>query len=136
MPVLDTTVLVDLMRPRAADYHRRALAFVDAARGDGKVICTTRINVAELFVGVELADDRAEELDRVRLVLDEMTILELDQRAAQRFGYVSARLQREGRPIGDLDVLIASIALANGQSLATRNVRHFSDIPGLQRETY
>ena len=136
MPVLDTTVLVDLMRPRASEAHRRAIAFVDSARSNGKVISTTRINVAELLVGVELADDRLEELQRVQDVLEEMTILDLDQRATQRFGYITARLQRLGRPAGDLDVLIASVALANGQSLVTRNTRHFTEIPGLQLESY
>jgi tRNA(fMet)-specific endonuclease VapC len=136
MPVLDTTVLVDLMRPRAAEAHRRALAFVNSARGDGKAISTTRINVAELLVGVELADDRLDELQRVQDVLEEIAILDLDQRAAQRFGYITARLQRLGRPVSDLDVLIASIALANGQSLVTRNARHFAEIPGLQLESY
>jgi tRNA(fMet)-specific endonuclease VapC len=136
MPVLDTTVLVDLMRPRASEAHRRAIVFVDSARSNGKVISTTRINVAELLVGVELADDRLEELQRVQDVLEELTILDLDQRAAQRFGYITARLQRLGRPAGDLDVLIASVALANGQSLVTRNTRHFTEIPGLQLESY
>ena len=136
MPVLDTTVLVDLMRPASADAHRRAIAYADAARATGMALCTTRLNVAELFVGVELADDRLNELQRVENVLEKIIILEFDQRAAQRFGYITARLQKRGRPAGDMDVLIAAVAIANGQSLVTRNTRHFAEMPGLRVETY
>jgi predicted nucleic acid-binding protein len=35
-----------------------------------------------------------------------------------------------------MDVLIAAVAMANGQELITRNPRHFADIPGLVVATY
>jgi tRNA(fMet)-specific endonuclease VapC len=37
-------------------------------------------------------------------------------------------------PIGESDLLIASIALANKQALITKNKKHFERIPGLQVE--
>ena len=37
-------------------------------------------------------------------------------------------------PIGESDILIASIALANKQTVITRNKRHFERVPGLQVE--
>lgn len=46
------------------------------------------------------------------------------------------RGMRELRKIGRADLLIGSIALANGAVLVTRNVRDFRLIPGLQIENW
>ncbi len=46
------------------------------------------------------------------------------------------RGMRELRKIGRADLLIGSIALANGTVLVTRNVRDFRLIPGLQIENW
>lgn len=51
--------------------------------------------------------------------------------AAGEFGRIKAELERTGRRIDDLDVVIASIALDLGASVATFNARHFCRIDGL-----
>jgi predicted nucleic acid-binding protein len=38
--------------------------------------------------------------------------------------------------IGDMDPLIASVALAQGELLITRNIAHFQRVPDLQAEGY
>ena len=42
-----------------------------------------------------------------------------------------ADLKRRGQFIGEIDVLIASIALSEGLTVATHNTAHFSRIPNL-----
>jgi len=42
-----------------------------------------------------------------------------------------ADLKRRGQPIGDIDVLIAAIALSEGLAVATHNTIHFNRVPGL-----
>ena len=37
--------------------------------------------------------------------------------------------ERRGRPIDVRDTLIAGIAISRGAAIATRNVRHFADLP-------
>jgi predicted nucleic acid-binding protein len=69
-------------------------------------------------------------------VLRGPAVLELDEDAARRFGAITARPYRLGRPAGDLDVLVAAVALAHGQSLVTRNPKHFADLPGLTVHAY
>jgi tRNA(fMet)-specific endonuclease VapC len=54
-----------------------------------------------------------------------------DDAAAEQYGNVRSLLKREGRLIGANDLLIASIALATGSTLVTRNVDEFSRVPGL-----
>ena len=136
MPLLDTSVLVDLLRRPRADLHKRAAQRISELRRSGLALSTSRLNVAELFVGVELSSNRAEELWRVEAVLKEVRVLELDDLAARRFGTISAYLRRQGRPCGDMDALIAAVTLVNGQTIVTRNPKHFSDIPGLTVESY
>lgn len=46
------------------------------------------------------------------------------------------RLESRGLTIGIEDVLIAATALVHGLRVATRNLRHFARIPGLQAESW
>jgi predicted nucleic acid-binding protein len=68
---------------------------------------------------------------RVERILGALVILEFTADAAWRYAVIKATLQRLGRPAGDCDVLVAAIALANGELLLTRNPRHFASMPGL-----
>ncbi|HEX7551608.1 MAG TPA: type II toxin-antitoxin system VapC family toxin [Candidatus Methylomirabilis sp.] len=47
------------------------------------------------------------------------------------FARITALLQQQGKPAGDMDVLIAATALVAGESLVTANPTHFRNIPGL-----
>jgi len=59
-------------------------------------------------------------------------VLEFDEPASAEF----RRLQQERLRIGTKDLLIASIALAQGAMLLTRNRRHFGKVPGLQLDDW
>ena len=63
-------------------------------------------------------------------------MLPFDEAAARRYGEVRAELERRGTPLGDGDLRIGSIALAQGLTLVTGNVRHFWRIPGLMVENW
>jgi predicted nucleic acid-binding protein len=62
--------------------------------------------------------------------------LDFTAEAVRRFAAIEALMFKIGRPVGDLDALIAAVALAHGQLLVTRNARHFKDIPGLAVQSY
>ena len=130
MACLDTNVLIDLGNPRRPG-HRRAAELVAVAISRGEAVCTTRFNIAELLVGLERTADRASEERRFHRAITKLSILEFDEISAEHFGRVQARLLNIGRPVGDLDVLIASVCLANGQKIVTRNAKHFADVQGL-----
>ncbi len=52
------------------------------------------------------------------------------------YGPIRANLERAGKLIGGNDLLIASIALANGLTLVSHNVSEFSRVPGLVVEDW
>ena len=58
------------------------------------------------------------------------------ERAAAEFSVRKAALERAGTPVCDMDVIIASIALAAGAAVATRNARDFQRIVGLTVEDW
>jgi tRNA(fMet)-specific endonuclease VapC len=136
MACLDTTVLIDLAGGGGRMRCSRAAAKLRDLVRRGESICTTRLSVAELYVGVYRADDPVREEEAVRALLAGMQLLEFGDPEARLFGEVTARLQKLGRPAGDMDVMIAVTALAAGQSLITDNETHFVEIPDLTVETY
>jgi predicted CopG family antitoxin len=52
------------------------------------------------------------------------------------FGEMVGRLQRAGQAIGDMDALIASVALEQDELLFTRNTAHFERVSGLWVQSY
>jgi predicted nucleic acid-binding protein len=58
-------------------------------------------------------------------------VLPLDTLAAAYAGLVYTDLKSQGVTVGNQDILIAGVCLANGLPLFTRNTSHFASIKGL-----
>jgi tRNA(fMet)-specific endonuclease VapC len=99
-------------------------------------VSISAITIAELEYGVH----RSKHIDQNRIALLEFlvpfTILDFDQSAAAVYGSVRASLQREGTPIGPMDLLLAAQALSQQTILVTNNVREFRRVAGLQIENW
>jgi toxin FitB len=54
-------------------------------------------------------------------------VLPFDEAAAHHYAPILAARRKKGAPMSAFDAQIAAIALANGASLATRNVMDFED---------
>ena len=131
MTCLDTDFIVDLLR-RSPDAEKK----LENLNSDGDKLNTTPLNASELYKGAYSASRPLEEAKKVRRLLETLDILDFSVAASETFGKLSAELTRNGRYIGDFDLLIASIALTHGEPLLARNTKHFSKIPGLALETY
>jgi predicted nucleic acid-binding protein len=136
MACLDTTVLLDLAGRAGRRTRERARRKVATLQAAGEALVTTRLNVAELWVGVYRSQDPDAEIAKVEGILRPLPILEFDARSAEAFGRVVGGLRNQGTDIGDMDALIASTCLVAGHSVLTRNTRHFVRVPGLVVETY
>lgn len=132
MECLDTTVLIDLLRgSEQAKKLRKTLV--------SKHLFTTELNVYEVVSGIfaKKKGNKQQDLEKAEELFHRVTILPLTHRAALRAGEINGNLLLKGEIIEDIDILTASIALANGvMTIVTRNAKHFQRIPGLVVKTY
>jgi tRNA(fMet)-specific endonuclease VapC len=75
-------------------------------------------------------------LAQVRRFLDVVRVAPFERDAAEAYGRIRLELRRLGRASGEVDTLIAAVAIANEATLVTHNARHFEHIPGLILEDW
>jgi tRNA(fMet)-specific endonuclease VapC len=128
--LLDTNICIPLINQADVPLKERLLA----ESPSDVVLCS--VVEAELYFGANNSARLAENLDRVERFCRAFTSLPVNSGAARHYGAVRARLRREGRVIGANDMLIASVCLAAGVTLVTRNVGEFRRVPGLAVEAW
>jgi tRNA(fMet)-specific endonuclease VapC len=62
--------------------------------------------------------------------------LPFGEQAEQAFGRIKAGLEKQGLPLDDADLMIASTALVHDAILITNNTSHMSRVPGLRLEAW
>ncbi len=98
-------------------------------------LCMSAITAGELRYGLARRPDAVRLQAAVTELLRRIDVLPWDFPAAERSGILRADLERTGRPVGSLGLLIAAHALAVGAVLVT-NDRAFSQIAQLQIEDW
>ena len=68
----------------------------------------------------------------VEAYLARLAILDWTDAVTFHYARIRAALERAGQPIGNLDLMIASHAVAEEATVVTNNVRHFASVPGLK----
>ncbi len=86
---------------------------------------------AELMTGAYKSAAPAQNLQTTLNFLSPIASLPFDDRAADQYGEIRAKLERQGQKIGPTDVMIAAIARVHGLAVVTRNVREFERVPGI-----
>ncbi len=97
---------------------------------------TTPINAYELFAGAWRSMRSEANLKEAASLLRDLPILVFDVDAALQIARIHAALSKRGELIGVEDEFIAGIAVRYGEPLVTRNLNHFSRIPGLDVEAW
>jgi predicted nucleic acid-binding protein len=126
--LLDTNVLSELLKRRPEPAVVRALNLIPV-----EDLFTSSICVMELRRGSRRHPKGEQLWERIgRELLCRVQILGFGEQEAVLAGDIGADLALTGAPIGTEDALIAATALANGLTVATRNVAHFSRIATLR----
>jgi predicted nucleic acid-binding protein len=99
------------------------------------VLRTTVVNEYELLKGAAASVRKKENLSLVRGLLASLEVLPLDddscEIAARLYGDIRAEGKNATAAVNEFDLLVAAIALRNGEVLVTRDER-FKAISGLQ----
>lgn len=125
--VLDTDVVIDVLRGRAGVVRRLAAVSPDD-------IGVTTMSVAELRYGALGSSDAERNIAEVERFLAQVRVLPFGRRSAVM--HARLRWKLRGSSIGPDDLVIAATALAYGATLVSGNVREFSRIAELAVERW
>ncbi|MFK0166535.1 type II toxin-antitoxin system VapC family toxin [Rhizobium sp. NPDC090279] len=128
--LLDTNAVIALIGRKS---DRLAARIFESEQGS---IALSAIVVHELYYGAHKSARIEHNLETLRLLLADFSILDFDRNDAFVAGEVRAALAAKGMPIGPYDVLIAGQAKARGLILVTNNVGEFNRVAGLRIEDW
>jgi tRNA(fMet)-specific endonuclease VapC len=129
MYILDTNTLI---------YFFKGIGNVSTSLIDKppKSISIPVIALFELEVGISKSTFPEKRRRQLESLVSVVSILSFGHVEAKYAAAIRADLEKQGRPIGPYDVLIAGTALANKGILVTHNTKEFARIDGLQIEDW
>jgi tRNA(fMet)-specific endonuclease VapC len=127
--LFDTNAIIHLMRLHEPLVQR-------ARRTSPDAIAISSITLAELWFGAAKSARPQRTRAEQDAALAPFRVLDFDAATADHYASVRAHLAAKGCPIGDRDLMIASIALANRMTIVTSNTSEFARVPGLKVEDW
>ncbi len=128
--ILDTNICIYLIKQRPEKVKQR---FTSQKPGD---IFISSITAAELYFGAEKSSRREENIVALQEFFQPLIILNFEAEDAVSYGLIRSRLEKAGKPVGAMDMLIAAQALNREYVLVTNNEKEFRRIEGLIVENW
>lgn len=129
--LLDTGIAQDFINRRNGVVER-----VDAERHRGHRIGICTPVLGELWSGVEGSASRERNLQRLRFALTRLIVWPYTNESAAQFGRVFTELRRIGRPMQQIDIMVAAIAFALGDCKVVSADSDLAAVPGLTVENW
>lgn len=123
--LVDTDRVAEWLKGRAD-----AVQLLSRLSEDGLAI--SLITYGEIYDGIYYGDHPQAHERVFRRFLRSVEVVPLNRSIMRRFARLRGTLRRQGRLIGDPDLLIAATALNYDLTLVTRNLSHFERDPDLK----
>lgn len=94
------------------------------------------IVVSELYKGVYCSQQVTKNLETLTQFIELLPVVQFDLDAAIEFGKIQSELRIIGKPTGEFDALIASVARSRGDILVTNNIKDFENISNLKLDNW
>ena len=128
--MLDTNTCIYIIKRKPPDVIRRF------KRTEISQIGISSITLSELLYGVSKSSRPEQNQLALTQFIAPLEILSYGDEAAQYYGDLRAHLEKQGTPIGSLDMLIAAHALSIPCTLVTNNEKDFIRIPNLKIDNW
>ena len=128
--LLDTNICIYIIKKKPKNVIER---FRQTSISD---IGVSSITLSELEYGVVKSAKPGQNKLALAQFMAPIDIYAYDDVAAQHYGKIRARLEKQGTPIGALDMLIAAHALALDSVLITNNESEFKRVSKLKIENW
>lgn len=131
----DSSFLIDLLRETTTGRLGPAFEFMEGL-DDGEELGVSIHVCCELRVGAELSKHPSVHHETLDRFLASFTIVRPDESFTLLYARLVASLERSGKRLPAMDLLIGAAALVHDAPLVTRNVKDFSRVPGLRTLAY
>jgi len=130
MYLLDTNICIYIIKKKPADVLKTLKTKLK------KDIYVSSITIAELEYGI--AKSQFPEKNKIALIefLSIFNILPFDDADAVDFGEIKKELEKKGKIIGPMDLLLAAQAKSKKLILVTNNTKEFERVEGLKIENW
>ncbi|HIJ57374.1 MAG TPA: type II toxin-antitoxin system VapC family toxin [Deltaproteobacteria bacterium] len=128
--MLDTNTCIYIIKRKPPDVIER---FIQTEISE---IGISSITLSELIYGVSKSSKPVQNQMALTQFIAPLEILSYGDEAAQYYGDLRAHLEKQGTPIGSLDMLIAAHALSIACILVTNNEKEFIRIPNLKIDNW
>ena len=128
--MLDTNICIYIIKRRPKAVIERFL------RTEIFQIAISSITLSELLYGVSKSSRPKQNQMALMQFIAPLAVLPYGDDAAQYYGDLRVHLEKQGTPIGSLDMLIAAHALSTACTLITNNEKEFIRIPNLKIENW
>ena len=128
--MLDTNICIYLIKKKPISVFEK---FKQLPPGE---IGISSITLAELYYGVDKSSNKKKNLNALNQFLIPLDIIDFDYNAALEYGIVRTDLEKIGKPIGPMDLLIASHVKSLNVILVTNNEKEFNRVEGLKIENW
>ncbi|MDB5474811.1 MAG: PilT protein domain protein [Phenylobacterium sp.] len=127
--MLDTNLCIRVLRDRPASVRVRFNREADS-------LCISTIVLTELLHGAAKSQRPEHNRHEVERFAARLEVLAFDETAADHAADIRAVLERQGRPVGGYDLLIAGHARSRGLIVVTGNLAEFARVDGLRSEDW
>lgn len=128
--LLDTNICIYIIKKKPESVIKKF-----TKRRPGSVAISS-ITLSELYYGVVKSSKPNENMIALQEFISPLIVLDFTDQDALFYGKIRVDLERKGKPIGAMDLLIAAIAKSRELVLITNNVREFSRISDLKIENW
>ncbi len=125
--LLDTDVCISILKKQFGVQEK-------VKKVGSKNCCVSEITIAELFYGAS----KSENPKHFKDVSDIMNLFEIIPifQSLKIYGSNRAYLEKIGKPMDNMDLLIGSTAVQNNYIMVTGNTKHYERIPNIKLENW
>lgn len=128
--MLDTNICIYIIRNHPAQIVERVKHYHPSD------LVISAITVCELEYGASKSGNPVKNRQALTRFLVPFEISPFSEQAAFHYGEIRAHLEREGKIIGAMDLLISAHARSMSLTLVTNNLKEFERVPGLRAESW
>lgn len=132
MFLFDTDIITNIFKKNPSQKLSNKLSGIPREK---QFIST--ITIGEIVYGARKSKNAEYHFNNLNnILLPTVNILSFDSKSAFVYGNLRAQLELQGKGLPNLDLQIASIAIANDLILVTGNIKHFKRIDKLKIENW